>query len=63
MALVYNRPNRKSPAAPSPELEARVLSALQSASQQSVARTLGISQSFVSTIVRRHKETAAATAD
>jgi len=52
--LVYNRPERRQPTLITDDLETRVLEALRTASQQQVARQLGLSQSTVSRIVRRH---------
>lgn len=52
--LVYNRPERRQPARITDDLETRVLEALRTSSQQQVARQLGLSQSTVSRIARRH---------
>lgn len=54
--LVYRRPAAKRRVKITPDVEAHVLDALKSASQQVVARQLGLSQSTVSKIAKRKQE-------
>lgn len=51
-SLVYHQPARKSPTPVTQELRQQVLDGLRRASQQQLARELGISQSLVSKIAR-----------
>lgn len=57
--IVYRRPAAKPRIAITHDIETRVLDALSRNSQQAVARKLGLSQSAVSKIARRHRADAA----